>query len=873
MHLILDPKSIADQPWQYFQALFPEQATARLPAGQRNQCATQVFTYIERNLIDPGSAVILKRWAYAGQQISEFVVRPDPDVLASNEETVSLALICRFNAETKMMEVIRPAFVEGPLHPDLEFIFEGALSLRSTYSSASSDPDAIEFLNCLPEAGADIHEALRKWSKYLEWRQKLAEEKANIAYAYSEFQKADQGTAISFYLTEEAVREKLRKRFIGESLRATATEDAKARGLFQGEFRRIETVGGVKDAVLGRGNFHLRNKSDPSAPAEKQIITLAIPAESDAATPFSFSAIPSPGFLRPAMEGELAAVDIQLNGLQRLAEFRGQNPNLRDWLFDIRKALPCDQSLPTDWTPDQSLNAKQRECVAKSLCFEDLLLLWGPPGTGKTTVISEISSQICRRGGRILISSQANLAVDQALEKLPLLPHIRPARVSTSKKKEGLGIESRTWINRWLDSIGKASAKAAAKEVDPAWKTLLGDWAKHIGTEAGKSITPEFERHYLRQANVIGATCLETGKPEFRSNVRFDSRFSVAVVDEVSKATPPELLLPALLGQRTILVGDHRQLPPVFKDATFPEAVENGVLAESVFDEFRDMVTTSLFESYFRMSDPSIQCALDEQYRMHPHIMDAVNLFYADRPLVAGGGRDHRARERAHDIRLQDQSGRPWLKPGKHLVWIDTSRDERGQLVHDEKVGTSRRNDIEMRVCGRLLPDLLGANLTVGLISFYRAQIQAIGKHLWDTRENRLLDFVDEGGVNTVDQFQGSERDVIIVSLARTDQPLTGEFVSDFRRINVALSRAKRLLIILGSGPTFDSGPVRVPKADRTGDESIHAYRLIREMAGSIGVQLSTAAILGIAAQHSNPRPKPQQQPFNPAWQNSRQSK
>ena len=165
----------------------------------------------------------------------------------------------------------------------------------------------------------------------------------------------------------------------------------------------------------------------------------------------------------------------------------------------------------------------------------------------------------------------------------------------------------------------------------------------------------------------------------------------------------------------------------------------------------------------------------------------------------------------------------------------------------------------EARVCAHLLQDLLHVRLSVAVISFYRAQIQALGQHLWSTGDRTVQEFVDSKGVNTVDQFQGSERDVVIVSLTRTDCPLTGEFVSDFRRINVALSRAKKLLIVLGSARTFDSGSVTLPSTKPGQDEAVYAYKKIRELAARLGVVRRVQEIL----------PAPQ---FN-QWQHRPQSR
>jgi superfamily I DNA and/or RNA helicase len=350
---------------------------------------------------------------------------------------------------------------------------------------------------------------------------------------------------------------------------------------------------------------------------------------------------------------------------------------------------------------------------------------------------------------------------------------------------------------------------------------------------------------------VIGATCLETGKPDFINGTKFDARFDLSIVDEVSKATPPELLLPCLLGKRTILVGDHRQLPPVFRESTFPEAIENGELNEREFESFKNMVTTSMFEVFYERADQSIKCGLCQQYRMHPQIMAAVNQFYADSPLSAGGGDERLSEDKKHQYTLGSSNGKPWLEPGKHLVWVDSTYTHDGKEVQDEKIGTSRLNEAEAMLCVHLLKSLLADESTVALISLYRAQIQNIERLLRDETDPKIRQFIENRSVNTVDQFQGSERDVVIVSLTRTDSQLTGEFIKDFRRINVAISRAKKLLIIIGRRETFDSGMVDVPSECGRQYEAKPVYREIREIARSLGGYVPLKVVLGQNAVHS----------------------
>jgi superfamily I DNA and/or RNA helicase len=482
------------------------------------------------------------------------------------------------------------------------------------------------------------------------------------------------------------------------------------------------------------------------------------------------------------------------------------------------------------------LNPEQRACVERALAMDDLLLLWGPPGTGKTTVIAEICSQYARRGQRVLVASQANLAVEQALRRLPASPHVRPAWVSTARRREGDAGNVGGYLCAWLESVGRAVS--AETPADGRWSRLLGEWAERCARVAPEDFSSDDEGFYLKHANVVGGTCNETGKPDFVASPRFNSRFDLVIVDEVSKATPPELLLPMLLGRRVMLVGDHRQLPPLFRDAHFEEAVETNELPREAVERFRDLVTTSWFEHAFRDGPAGARCALRRQYRMHPQIMAAVNLFYADQPLAAGDGEAALARVKMHGLRLRSVDGREWLAPRQHLAWVDTARDASGHATRDERVGTSRRNYVEAEACARIVAGLStqaeARGLSVTVISFYKAQIGLLRDRL--RKENLPREWFDPWrDVNTVDQFQGSERDIVIVSLVRTDARLTGEFARDFRRINVAISRARRVLIVLGSEPTFGEAEVEVPGAQADTVVATTAYRSIYELAARDG--------------------------------------
>lgn len=781
---------------------------------------SRVLGYLAREFSSVRKALVRRREGKTVVGRERYVLRPVSSLrLAGPLAGQWLGLVCEYHEATRALIVVdREAVDQGPLSA-AERLFSGEVCYESTrLAPAYCDTAAVAFLRALPvpvQAETAAAPLFADWRAYLDWRRRLAETRAAEAYPYVECDARDR-RLVRFYLRNVGDPETLRRRFHEEELRVA--HDPKETRAPQGLFRRLRTES--DGTVVVEVDFSGAGRDAPR--------------------------FPETGVLRIVMEGELAALDVQFDGLRRLNEGRAANPKLAAWLVDPG-TLPGDVAPPDggDWTADGPLNPEQRACVERVLALEDMLLLWGPPGTGKTTVIAEICSQLARRGRRVLVASQANLAVDQALGRLPALPHLRPAWVSTARRREGAAGDLGSCLRAWLGSVGEA-VKADLKSLSDAgtspgdrgdhrrWSHLLKGWAKRCTTATADDFSTEDEAFYLKQANVIGATCNEAGKPEFVASPRFESRFDLVVVDEVSKATPTELLPPLLLGRRVLLVGDHRQLPPLFREEPFEEAVEQGELAREALERFRRLVTASWFDDAFRRAPAAARCALRRQYRMHPQIMAAVNLFYADQPLAAGDGAEALGKAKAHGLHLRGLGGHAWLHPKNHLAWIDTSRDELGRPAHAQRIGTSRRNAVEAGVCARVLTELAAQPaaraLSVVVISFYKAQVGLLREQL--RRADLPAEWFDPArDVNTVDQFQGSERDIVIVSLVRTEHRLTGEFVRDFRRLNVAFSRARRLLLILGSEPTFGQALVSVPAARDGAAEDRTVYREIHDLA------------------------------------------
>lgn len=813
------------------------------PPGRAAELA-RVLGYLAREFATVRRAVLWRREAKGATGKARYALRPYASLRAPGPlDGRWPALVCEYDEAMRTLAVVdREAVDAGPLRA-VEKVFSGEIGYeRGRLSVGYCDGEAVAFLRALPAAvgasmangasvggGAGVAEGqanpmFARWREYLDWRRRVAEAKADPSHAYVECDARDP-RAVKFYLAESEggadAAERLRRRWREEELRVS--DDPKDTRAPQGMFRRLRAVEGGRLVVEVDFSGGAAGRAAPR--------------------------LPETGRLRVAMEGELAALDVQLDGLRRLHEGRAANPRLATWLLDPAQVKPVPAPAAgapgseAEWAANGPLNPEQRGCVERALALEEMLLLWGPPGTGKTTVIAEICAQATARGWRVLVASQANLAVEQALSRLPASPRVRAAWVSSARRREGRAGEVSTYLRAWLGSVGREAKAAAERESEARWAVLLGEWAGWCEGARPEEFSGEDEAFYLGQANVVGATCNEAGKPDFVASPRFASRFELVVVDEVSKATPPELLPPLLLGKRVMLVGDHRQLPPLFRDEHFETAVENGELAKADVERFRELVTASWFDAAFRRVPESARCALRRQYRMHPQIMAAVNLFYADQPLAAGDGEAELARAKAHGLRLRGGAERAWLAPGQHLAWIDTLHDAAGRVAREERVGTSRRNAVEAEACTRVLAELAAQpearGLSVAVISFYKAQIGLLRDRL---RTERLPPEWFEPGrdVNTVDQFQGSERDIVIVSLVRTDARLTGEFVRDFRRINVAFSRSRRLLVVLGAADTFAAAEVRVPGARPGTTETRPAYRRVGEMALSLGTCVGT---------------------------------
>ncbi|WP_187985054.1 DEAD/DEAH box helicase [Vibrio metschnikovii] len=455
-----------------------------------------------------------------------------------------------------------------------------------------------------------------------------------------------------------------------------------------------------------------------------------------------------------------------------------------------------------------------------------------------------------------------------------------------------------------VDQVIKALEQRQANQQyeRQTWGRLLEDWMRDLSrSNAGKEDWENQGVDFLASCNVVAITCNENERTLDEAG---QTSFDVAIIDEVSKATPLELLMPLMRARRAVLVGDHRQLPPLFQEGdearSFMDEVEeneanteeNGsaniaevqsLLTRDNLHRFEKMVTASLFKSHFEMADDSNRARLNVQFRMHPQIMSMVNHFYEGQ-LECGLLRpdddpDPKLR-RVHGLTLKNvDGGSPLLSPGDHALWVDTTYNLNNQIHREDMDGNQprRTNKLEAELIAETLEQIeqqsaaQGYSRTnkrkVGVVSFYSNQCREIRTAIRRRRpkeSNGRFDCLDVE-VNTVIRYQGKEKSIVLVSMVRHDgyDPLRSGTkprrrsskanVARFEFINVAFSRAQELLIVFGAKSMYASYEVNLPRMDSAGSVKRTVYKDILD-------QLERDARLVQARQLMSPDMLPQQQ-------------
>ena len=478
---------------------------------------------------------------------------------------------------------------------------------------------------------------------------------------------------------------------------------------------------------------------------------------------------------------------MMFDALDRVMRSKGRLGYLRDLFYSHQKAETYSFA-PMHFP---YLNKTQEEAVNRVLWAKDVAIVHGPPGTGKTTTLVEAIYETLRREPQVLVCAQSNMAVDWISEKLvdrgvPVLRLGNPTRVND--KMLSFTYERRFESHPDYELLW--AIRKAIRELRGARSKGQGAREKyHQKMERLKDRANELEirinAQLFGEARVIACTLVGSA-----NRLLDGQKFGTVFIDEAAQALEAACWIPIRRCSRVILAGDHCQLPPTVKSIAALKAGLGKTLMERIVENKPEVVTL-----------------LRMQYRMNEEIMRfSSDWFYGNRV------------ESAPEVKY-----RSILDLDVPMEWIDTSAlmegeglEAENELFREEFVGENfgRINKAEAELTLLTLQQyferigktrVLNERLDVGVISPYRAQVQYLRSQL--RKKEYFKPFRTLISVNTVDGFQGQERDIIVISLVRSNDEGQIGFLRDLRRMNVAITRARMKLIILGDAHTMARHP------------------------------------------------------------------
>ncbi|MBB6062546.1 putative DNA helicase [Thermosipho japonicus] len=488
----------------------------------------------------------------------------------------------------------------------------------------------------------------------------------------------------------------------------------------------------------------------------------------------------------------------QIDNLKNLSE------NGKKVLLYILKDVKFDDIKKIDFKPfDENLNYSQKLSISKALSSKNFFLIHGPFGTGKTRTLVEYILQEVRKGKKVLVSADSNMAVDNLVERLSeKVSHVRighPSRVSKkllsstllfkiqkherykelNKLKEKFSnlTEEREKFQKPIQKWRRGLSDEQILKLSKEGKTTRGIPLKMINTmaewitlnnkiekikEEMEKFEEEISKDIIENSSVVFSTN-SSSYSEILKGVEFD----IVVIDEAAQTTIPSVLIPLSKGKKFVLAGDHKQLPP------------------TIISEKAKELSITLFEILVDKY-PHTKELLNIQYRMNEKIMEFPNKEFYNGKLKSGVG----------NITLKDlgfEGNDKITKPENTIIFIDT-KNRKDKTEGQKKDSNSYFNELEANIVKDIVKRFLKLGLNrefIGVITPYDDQVDLIKSFNLGVE------------VNTVDGFQGREKEVIIISFVRSNQRKELGFLTDLRRLNVSLTRAKRKLICIGDSSTL----------------------------------------------------------------------
>lgn len=460
-----------------------------------------------------------------------------------------------------------------------------------------------------------------------------------------------------------------------------------------------------------------------------------------------------------------------------------------------------------------SLNVDQKQAIDKVMSAQDYALVLGMPGTGKTTTIAHIIRALVAQGKSVLLTSYTHTAVDNILLKIRD-DNIRILRVGAAAKVH-------PDVQQFADLA--ATPKSTMEELKAAYE----------------------------DSQVVATTCLGVSH-----NIFSQRTFDYCIVDEASQITLPVCLGPIRMASTFILVGDHYQLPPLVQNK---EAQEGG-LDVSLFKLLSD-------------AHPQSVVNLEHQYRMCEEIMLLSNtLIYSGHlkcgtpevaarslaiPHMAGLKQHHSEHDSTSSQRqlcLDASHGRCWLRdlidPGAKTRLVNT--DKLATPARDVANGSRIVNPTEATLCAQLVEAFISSGIparSIGVITFYRSQLSLLKQNL-----RHLLPDLE---MHTADKFQGRDKEVVILSCVRSNADKhVGDLLRDWRRVNVAFTRARTKLLVVGSKSTLRDGNELLGKYVKLVEERGWVYDLPRDAVENHNFEFDSLAHTQPRLQGSAPSPQ-----------------